>query len=57
MRRFWGMLAHSQGGLLNTSQLARNLGVDVKTAGGYLDLLIDLLLVRRLLPWHANLGK
>ena len=30
------MLAHHQGGLLNTSQLARNLGVDVKTAGSYL---------------------
>ncbi len=57
LRRFWGMLAHHQGGLLNTSQLARNLGVDVKTAGGYLDLLVDLLLVRRLPPWHANLGK
>lgn len=57
LRRFWGMLAHHQGGLLNTSQLARNLGVDVKTAGSYLDLLVDLLLVRRLPPWHANLGK
>ena len=57
LRRFWGMLAHHQGGLLNTAQFARNLGVDVKTAGGYLDLLVDLLLVRRLPPWHANLGK
>ena len=57
LRRFWGMLAHHQGGLLNTSQLARNLGVDVKTASSYLDLLVDLLLVRRLTPWHANLGK
>lgn len=57
LRRFWGMLAHHQGSLLNTSQLARNLGVDAKTAGGYLDLLVDLLLVRRLPPWHVNLGK
>ena len=54
LRRFWGMLAHHQGGLLNTAQLARNLGVDVKTAGGYLDLLVDLLLVRRLPSWHAR---
>jgi predicted AAA+ superfamily ATPase len=51
------MLAHHQGGILNTAQFARNLGVDVKTAGSYLDLLVDLLLVRRLMPWHANLGK
>jgi hypothetical protein len=57
LRRFWGMLAHHQGGILNTAQFARNLGVDVKTAGSYLDLLVDLLLVRRLMPWHANLGK
>lgn len=57
LRRFWGMLAHHQGGLLNTAQFARNLGVDTKTAAGYLDLLVDLLLVRRLPPWHANLGK
>lgn len=57
LRRFWGMLAHLQGGLLNVAQLARNLGVDTKTAAAYLDLLVDLLLVRRLPPWHANLGK
>ncbi len=50
-------MAHNQGGLLNTANLARNLGVDVKTAGGYLDLLADLYLVRRLPPWHANIGK
>jgi predicted AAA+ superfamily ATPase len=57
LRRFWGMLAHHEGGLLNTAQFARNLGVDAKTAASYLDLLVDLLLVRRLPPWHANLGK
>lgn len=57
LRRFWTMLAHHQGGLLNTAQFARNLGVDAKTAAAYLGLLVDLLLVRRLAPWHANLGK
>ena len=57
LRRFWGMLAHHQGGVLNIAQFARNLGVDAKTAAAYLDLLVDLLLVRRLPPWHANLGK
>jgi predicted AAA+ superfamily ATPase len=51
------MLAHHQGGLLNTAQFARNLGVDGKTAASYLDLLVDLLLVRRLPPWYANIGK
>lgn len=57
LRRFWVMLAHHQGGLLNTAQFARNLGVDSKTAASYLDLLADLLIVRRLPAWHANLGK
>ena len=57
LRRFWGMLAHHQGELLNSAQLARNLGIDNKTAVNYLDLLVDLLLVRRLQPWHANIGK
>jgi hypothetical protein len=51
------MLAHLQGGLLNVANMARNIGVDAKTAGGYIDLLVDLLLVRRLPPWHANVGK
>ena len=57
LRRFWTMLAHHQGGMLNVAQLARNLGVDAKTAAGYIDLLADLLLVRRLPAWHANVGK
>ena len=57
LRRFWIMLAHNQGGMLNAAQFARNLGVDVKTVVRYLDLLVDLFLVRRLPPWHANLGK
>lgn len=57
LRRFWTMLAHVQGGTLNAAQLARGLGVDGKTVARYLDLLVDLLLVRRLPPFHANVGK
>lgn len=45
------------GGLLNPAQLARGLGVDGKTVAAYLDLLVDLLLVCRLPPWHRNVGK
>ena len=51
------MLAHMQGGLLNAAQLARGLAVDGKTVTRYLDLLVDLLLVRRLPPFHVNVGK
>ncbi|MER8847467.1 DUF4143 domain-containing protein [Mesorhizobium australicum] len=45
------------GRLLNAAEFARALGVDGKTVASYLDLLVDLLLVRRLEPWHANVGK
>lgn len=57
LRRFWTMLAHAQGGLWNAAKLAANLGVSGQTVGRYLDLLVDLMLVRRLQPWHANVGK
>jgi uncharacterized protein len=57
LRRFWTMLAHVQGGVLNAAQLARGLDVTGKTVAGYLDLLVDLLLVRRLPPYHANVRK
>ncbi len=57
LRRLWTMLAHQQGGLLNAAALARALAVDGKTVAAYLDLLVDLLLVRRLRPWHANVRK
>ncbi len=57
LRRFWTMLAHAQGGLLNAAALAEGLGVSGQTIGRYLDLLVDLMLVRRLAPWHENVGK
>jgi len=57
LRRLWTMLAHQQGGLLNAAALARALAVDGKTVAAYLDLLVDLLLVRRLMPWHGNTRK
>jgi len=53
----WTMLAHAQGTPLNASRLAINLSVSSPTAARYLGLLVDLLLVRRLQPFHANLGK
>ena len=55
------MLAHNQAQILNAATLARGLAFDGKTVAGYLDLLVDLLvdllLVRRLPAWHRNLGK
>ena len=57
LRRLWTMLAHNQGGLLNTAGLARALAVDGRTVARYIDLLVDLFLVRRLPPLHANVRK
>ncbi len=57
LRRFWTMLAHNQAQILNAASLARGLAVDGKTVAGYLDLLVDLLVVRRLPAWHRNVGK
>lgn len=55
--RLWTMLANSQGTLLNSARLAQSLGVSAPMVGRYLDLLEDLLLVRRLPPWHGNIAK
>jgi uncharacterized protein len=57
LRRFWIMLAHRHGSIFNAAELARSLAVDGKTVAGYLDLMIDLLLMRRLQPLHANVAK
>ena len=57
LERLWTMLAHNQGGLLNASRLASGLSVSAPTVTNYVSLLVDLLLVRRLAPHHANVGK
>lgn len=57
LRRFWTMLAHNQGRTFNAAQLARSLGVKGVTVGRYLDLMVDLLLMRRLPSWSSNVGK
>ncbi len=57
LRRFWTMLAHSQGATLNAARLAASLGVSGQTVARYVDLMVDLLLVRRLPPLLENLGK
>lgn len=57
LRRFWSMLAHEHGGLLNAAELARSLAVSGKTLASYIDLFVDLFLLRRLEPWHSNTSK
>ncbi len=57
LRRLWTMLAYVQGGLLNQSQLAASLAVSGQTVSRYIDILCNLMLLRRLPAWHGNVGK
>jgi predicted AAA+ superfamily ATPase len=57
LRRLWTMLAHEQGQLVNAAKLAASLAVSGQTVARYIDLLCDLMLVRRLRPWGLNEGK
>ena len=57
LERLWTMLAHAQGGTLNASKLATALGASAQSVNRYIDLLADLLLVRRLPPFHGNIKK
>ena len=57
LRRLWTMLAHLQGCLLNYSQLATALAISGQLVHRYVDILCDLMLLRRLAAWHGNVGK
>ncbi len=57
MRRFWTMLAHYHGQVLNAAELARSMAVSESSIRRYLDVLSGSYVVRRLLPWHENLKK
>ncbi len=57
LENLWTMLAHAQGTMLNASRLAAGLMVSAPTVSSYIGLLVDLLLVRRLLPFHGKTSK
>ncbi len=57
LRRFWMMLVHTHGNILNTSELARSFGIADTTARSYLDLLSGTFMVRQLQPFFANIKK
>lgn len=57
MGRFWTMLAHYHGQIWNGNEIAASMGVSPTTARHYLDALEQTFMIRRLLPWHANVGK
>lgn len=57
LRRFWTMLAHYHGQILNTSEFSRSFGVADTTVRNYLDLMSSALVIRQLLPWRENIAK
>jgi len=57
MRRLMGMISHHHGGLLNASEFGRSLGISYHTVNDYLDMLEGHYLIRRLPPYHINIGK
>lgn len=57
LRRFWTMLCHYHGQILNHSELARSFGISDMTVRRYLEILEGTFMIRLLQPWHTNIGK
>lgn len=57
LRRFWMMLCHYHGQILNQSELARSFGISDMTVRHYLEILEGTFMIRLLHPWHINIGK
>lgn len=57
LNRFWTMIAHYNGQILNASEIASSLGINEVTVKRYLDILSGVFMVRQLRPWHANIKK
>lgn len=57
LRRFWMMLAHFHGQIVNFSDLGRSLDINDTTARRYLDILTGTFMIRELSPWYENIGK
>ena len=55
--RLMRMLAAAHGQLWNASRIGQSLGLSYHTVNSYLDFLVGAFLIRRLLPFEANLGK
>jgi uncharacterized protein len=57
LRRFWTMLSHYHGQILNYSELGRSFGVSDMTVRKYCDILEGTFMIRILQPWFVNIGK
>lgn len=57
LRRFWTMICHYHGQVVNYSEIGRSFGVSDMTVRKYLDILEKTFMLRLLQPWYVNLGK
>lgn len=57
LRRFWIMLSHYHGQVINFSELARSFGISDVTIRKYIEILEGTFMVRILQPWYVNVKK
>lgn len=57
LSRFWTMLAHTHGSVLNASELGGSFGISHTTVRNYIDMLENVFVIRQLQPWFENIGK
>lgn len=57
LRKFWTLIAHYHGQLINYSEISRAFGISAPTVVRYMDILEGTFMIRSLQPWYANIGK
>ena len=57
LNRFWKMLAHNHGQVINLAEIARSMEKSQPTIGDYIDLFTDAFMIRQLQPFHKNIKK
>jgi predicted AAA+ superfamily ATPase len=57
LRRFWQMISHYHGNIINFSEIGRSFGIADTTMRHYLDILQGTFMIRQLQPWSVNLKK
>lgn len=57
LRRFWMMLCHYHGQVINFSEIGLSFGVSDMTVRKYIDILAGAFMIRILQPWFGNIGK
>jgi predicted AAA+ superfamily ATPase len=57
LRKFWIMISHYHGQIINYSELGRAFGISDHTVKKYLNIFEGTFMIYQLMPWYANVGK